>query len=217
MKYDNYKFIYPPRPEHKISALQLGDYADGFVAQPKFNGDCCCAFIHPQELVVRNRENEPKDHVDRSIDLHSIARKSNGWIVIAGEMLDKAKLDEYGEKLKGFVIWDILVYNGRYLVGSTFAERLDLLDNLFPPSRMSVTQSGIKEYRHLLFTEFNGVYRTPSYQNNFADLYNDLILTDLYEGIVLKKMGSKLETGFNPINNARWQLKVRKAAKNYRF
>ncbi len=51
----------------------------------------------------------------------------------------------------------------------------------------------------------------------FRRLYDDLIKTDIYEGIVLKKASARLTYGFNEKNNSEWQLKCRKPNKNYNF
>lgn len=46
---------------------------------------------------------------------------------------------------------------------------------------------------------------------------NELVKTDLYEGLVLKKIESKLTFGFNEQNNSDWQIKCRKETKIYNF
>lgn len=216
MRYDTYSFLYPPRAAKKIMARDLDRYDNGeYIAQPKYDGDCSAIAISQDAIVIRNRHNEVKDHVDKSIDFDALRSLCPGWLVLAGEMLDKAKADEHGVKIKGFVVWDILVYDGRYLVNSTLSERIDLLDTLFQTSRMIVADEGMMQYNHLMFTQFRGIYRAPSYLCQFKDVYNDLIKTPLYEGIVLKKINAKLEIGLNANNNSGWQLKVRRATKNY--
>lgn len=218
MKYDSYRYLYPPRAENKIHPADIGKYDNGeFFGQVKYNGDCCVVAIHGDDIVIRNRHNQPKDHVHESIDFKSLSGICNGWLVVAGEMLDKAKKDEHGQIIKGFVIWDLLVFNGCYLLTSTVRQRIDMLDNTFKVSGMMVGADGIKQYDHLLFTEHSGIYRAPTYSKDFVALYNDLVKTDLYEGIVLKKKDSKLEVGFNSKNNNSWQLKCRKPSRIYKF
>jgi len=140
-----------------------------------------------------------------------------GYMVVSGELLNKAKLDEHGKRLDGFVIWDILVYESEYLIGKTTIERLELLENIFPSTRMKVTETGIQEYQHLCLTNLQGIYKVPTYTKYFEGLYTSLIQTDLYEGMVLKKVKATLDFGFNSDNNSRWQLKIRKPTKNYAF
>ena len=39
----------------------------------------------------------------------------------------------------------------------------------------------------------------------------------MYEGLVLKKLESKLDYGFQELNNQTWQVKCRKPTKIYHF
>ena len=117
-------------------------------------------------------------------------------------------------------MWDILVHDSQYLVGFTLSERLELMERLWPCQRMQVTDRGLVEYKHLCYTGTQGVYKTPSYLGGsgyFSELYNELIKTDVYEGMVLKKANAKLELGFGEKNNSGWQIKVRKATRNAKF
>jgi hypothetical protein len=109
-----------------------------------------------------------------------------------------------------------LVWNGEYLVGKTLKERLELLEQVYPCKR-AVISDRIEMYEHLCCTEIKGVYKAPTYLNDFSGLYNDLIKTDLYEGVVLKKINSKLTYGLQELNNNEWQIKCRKETKLYNF
>ena len=218
MKYDG-QFLYPPRAEVKTKPSLISQYdTPQYIAQPKVNGSCCCVFLHPNKPPsVINRHNEPKTRVDKSIDFEGLI--GTGWMVLAGELMDKSKKGEDGNVLTGFIIWDILVYNNEYLVGTTLTERLELMETLWPCQRMSVTAAGLVQYKHLCCTGIQGIYKTPSYLGGsgyFSELYNELIEVDAYEGLLLKKADSKLEPGFGERNNTGWQLKVRKPTKNYK-
>lgn len=216
MIYDKYKFLFPPRPENKINPLEIDKYDDGrFIGQPKYNGSAVTIATNGIDLHIRNRHDEPKTRVDKEINFMGM-HKCDGWLVVAGELLDKSKRDEFGGILKGFVLWDLLVWDSKYLIGSTLQERLDLMENIWPSQRMQVTPKGILQYDHLCFTDSQGVFRAPSYTHNFSELYEKLIVTDLYEGLVLKRLDAKLELGFNEKNNSNWALKVRKSTKIYR-
>lgn len=216
MKYDTFKFIYPPRPESKILPTHIGFYDNGqYLAQPKYNGSCCNLFLIPGEPIrIFNRHGEQKTRVDKEIDFPSLMQEKA--MVLSGELLDKSKRGEDGMIVSGFVIWDILVYGSRYLIDSTLQERLDLLEALWPITRGIVTTAGLKHYDHLSFTSTAHIYRAPTYEADFLELYSDIIKTDLYEGFVLKKKDAKLTFGFNEKNNSSWQIKVRKPTKMYK-
>lgn len=223
MKYESFKkngFIFPPRAEFKCPANNLYKYDDGtYYAQPKYNGMALIAFTNGTELFLYNRhkENMPLLTKNSEVDFRGLAQSKN-WFVYTGEYLNKSKYGETGIKEKDkFVIWDILVWDGNYLVGSTYTERLDLLESIYPCQRAIVTGSAIEMYDHLCCTNLNRVYKAPTYIGNFEELYQQIIKTDLYEGLVLKKKNSKLNFGLQELNNHDWQIKCRKETLNYTF
>lgn len=213
MKYLNYNYIFPPRPEHKIDPKFLGNFDNGeYVAQPKYNGSCAVIFLHSDGFFkVMNRHGEVMSNVKYDqIDFKSLY-KGYGFMVLSGELLNKAKNGEDGKLFnQKFVIWDILVYCGETLVGSSFPERMRILSKLYPNAGPD------SEYKHLISTVINGVYRAPVYQKNFVSLYEDIAKVDLYEGLVLKRISGKLEIGNRSANNTGWQIKCRKPTKNYK-
>ena len=130
-------------------------------------------------------------------------------MVLNGEYLNKAKQDENGiifnHKL---VIFDILTFKSDYLVGKTFEERIQLLDELYG------TNDSEKSY---LYSVSKNVYRVKSYTNGFKNLFDTLTKIDLVEGLVLKRKNARLEIGNTENNNTKSQLKARKATKNYKY
>lgn len=220
--YNSFKFLFPPRPEHKIQPKLVSLYdTEEWVAQPKYNGSCCVLFLDGVSgPIIINRHNEPKTRVHASVDLAS-AHRGKGWMVLSGELMDKSKKGEDGEPIVGFIIWDILVYESRYLLGMTLYDRLSLLEKIYPCSRgMYIGPNGLVDIKHLCSTGTTGIFKSPTYfggQKYFTELYSDIVRVDAYEGLVLKKLQSKLEPGFNSANNNLWQLKIRKPTKNYQF
>ena len=223
MKYESFKkngYIFPPRPEYKCPAADLDKYDNGqYIAMPKYDGSCCVVFTNGTELEVYNRHKERLSLLSnyKDIDFRGLAQTSN-WFVYAGEYLNKSKYGETGVKENNkFVIWDVLVWDGKYLVGSTLTERLDLLESIFPCKRAIVTDKAMEVYDHLCCTTLNGIYKAPAYLGNFEELYKNIVKTQIYEGVVLKKKDSKLGFGMQELNNTDWQLKVRRESKNYAF
>lgn len=217
MKYSKFMFLFPPRPETKTTPENIEIYDNGeYIAQPKYNGSCALIFTNGDELHVYNRHKLQLANY-KEINFKGLA-KSKNWFVYAGEYLNKGKLGEMETKEKDkYVIWDCLVWDGEYLVGKTLQERLELLENIYPCKRAMVSGNGLEMYEHLCCTEIQGVYKAPTYRKYFKTLYEDLIKTDLYEGVVLKKLESKLTFGFNERNNHDWQIKIRKPTKLYNF
>ncbi len=216
-QYKTFKYIYPPRAETAIDPVHLDKIGEGWVAQPKYNGSCAVVFIngrHGYQIFNRYGENLS---LQRPIAYQQL-NDSDEFMVLCGEYLNKNKLGEDGKPFNHkFIIWDILVWQGTYLIGKTFEERLSILYNLFGSNRAQVGPNNFDFFNHLHTTPFENVYMAPSYQGRFAQLYAEIIETDLYEGLVLKKASAKLELGFREKNNAAWQVKARKTTKNYNF
>ena len=218
MEYQEYKYLYPPRPEQTTKYTELDKYDNGqFIAQPKYNGTCCVAFISKDSIKIMNRHKGLITSDYSNIDFKGL-HSGKGWMVLCGEFLNKNKKGEHKESFNlKFIIWDILVYNGEYLINTTLEYRLGLLDKLFPCSKSVVTDKGMVKYNHICVTRYKNVYKAPAYIQYFSDLYQDIVDTDLYEGLVLKRKDAKLSFGFTEKNNNSWQIKCRKPTKNYDF
>jgi ATP-dependent DNA ligase len=218
MQYNSFKYLFPPRPEVKIPPYKLDSFDTGqYIAQVKYNGSAAVVFTNGKETHIFNRHREQLSNVSKAIEFSKLARTDN-WFVYAGEYLNKGKLGETGIKEKDkFVIWDVLVWDGEYLTGHSLLKRLELLEQIYPCQRARVQGKRVEIYEHLCCTEFTGIYKAPTYQNGFLALYNDLIKTDLYEGLVLKKIASRLTYGLQSVNNHEWQIKCRKENKLYKF
>jgi ATP-dependent DNA ligase len=218
MKYLKYSYLFPPRPIQTTKHTELGKYDnDEYIAQPKYNGTCCNVFISKDEIIVMNRHKGTITSQYSHIDFRGMHR-GEGWMVVCGEFLNKNKAGEDGKPFNlKFVIWDILVYEGKYLLGSTFGERMDLLESLYPCTKMLVDKEKFTSYKHICCTPHANVYKAPNYYKNFDKLYDSIVDTDLYEGLVIKRKDAKLAFGLTEKNNNDWQIKCRKPTKNYDF
>ena len=212
MNYNSFRYIFPPRPKNAIPDSDLNFWDNGsLVAQPKLNGSNCVIFTNGEKLMIMNRHSQYMTNVDiqRQEVLDLFKGEPGKWMVLNGEYLNKSKQDEnrqtFNHKL---VIFDILVYNSDYLVGKTFQERINLLDELYGKNDSE------KSY---LYSISNNVYRVKSFESGFKSLYDQLTPIDMIEGLVLKRKNARLEIGNTENNNIKSQLKARKATKNYKF
>jgi hypothetical protein len=80
-----------------------------------------------------------------------------------------------------------------------------------------VVTDKFESFKHLCFTKQKNVYKSPFYVANFEKIYQSIVKTDLYEGLVLKRKNAKLSFGLKERNNNEWQIKCRKPTKNYNF
>ena len=210
-KYINYRYLYPPRPKNAISPEDLTFWDNNsLLAQPKLNGSNCLIFTNGVKVVVMNRHNQRLTNFRLTDEeVKSLYRGNGGWMILNGEYLNKSKMDETGQPFNHkFVIFDILCFDGDYLVGKTFEERVQILDNLYDQRNCE------KEY---LFGISENVYRVKSYLSGFNGLFNQLTPIDMIEGLVMKRKNARLEIGSSEMNNVKSQIKCRKATKNYKY
>ena len=210
-KYLNYRYIFPPRPKNAIPDTELEFWDNGsLLAQPKLNGSNCLIFTNGVKSVVMNRHNQRLTNFRLTDDeIKSIYRGNGGWTVLNGEYMNKSKSDENSQVFNHkFVIFDILCFNGEYLLGKTFEERIKLLDTIFGK------QTSDKDY---LYRVSENVYRVKSFETGFKNIYDCLTPIDMIEGLVMKRKNAKLEIGATENNNIKSQLKCRKATKNYKY
>ena len=129
-------------------------------------------------------------------------------MVLCGEYMNKSQRDENNKIWNHkFVIFDIIVYNGTHLIGTTFEERYELLRKLY-------LDNLVKKHLHQIS---ENCFRVNSVMFGFKNVYNDITQYQMFEGLVLKKGNGKLENGTTENNNVRTQLKCRKPTKNYAF
>lgn len=205
-------FVFPPRAEYKTNPENLYKYDNGsYLAQPKLNGSACVVMLHEDgRRQVWNRHGKQLHLIDYSqVNLNPLHR-GEGWMMLCGELLNKNKRGEDGQPFNmKFCIWDIIQFEGQSLEGHTTIQRVELISHLYPSQ---------PTLRHLsAIDNSENCYLIPNYDHYFDDLYQDLVKTDVYEGLVLKLKAAKLQPGPRESNNQSWQVKARKETKNYNF
>ena len=211
MKYASFRYIYPPRPKNPIPNTELSFWDNGsLIAQPKLNGSNCLIFTNGEKHIAMNRHNGRLTNFQlKDEEIAALYKGTGGWTVLNGEYMNKSKQDESRAAFNHkFVIFDILVDDGDYLVGKTFEERIALLDSMFGQ------EDSEKDY---LYGISENVYRVKSYLSGFNMLYDRLTPIDMIEGLVMKRKNARLEMGNTELNNVKSQIKCRKETKNYKY
>ena len=210
MKYNSYRYLYPPRPQNAIPSTDLNYYDNGsFIGQPKLNGSNATIYTDGVKVIIMNRHGDRLTRFEiNDEEILSLYKGTGGWMVLNGEYMNKSKRDENSIFNHKFVIFDILVNDGDYLIGKTFQQRVELLDEMFHKNECE------KDY---LCNISDNVYRVKSYENNFSMLFDTLTPIDMIEGLVLKRKNARLEMGNTELNNTKSQVKARKATLNYKF
>lgn len=211
MKYESYRYIFPPRPKNAIPDYEINhwDSMGVMIGQPKLNGSNCVIFTDGERQIVMNRHNQRLTNFRLTESEIKEIYRGEGWMVLNGEYMNKSKLDENRQVFNHkFVIFDILTFNGDYLVGKSFEDRIILLDELY---------GQVESEKDYLYKISENIYRVKSYTTDFKRLYDRLITIDMVEGLVMKRKSSKLELGTTENNNTKSQVKARKPTRNYRY
>jgi hypothetical protein len=206
MRYDEYSYLFPPRPETKIAVPMLGFYEKrGYWAQTKKNGTCTLIFARGNDVIFKTRHPEVKNG-EHSMwkpegDHNAFFAGSAKFNVFVVELLHSKVTD--GPKNELF-IFDQIVANGVQLVGTTFAERQQLLHDQF---------GGDDEGDQVRIAP--RITLAKCFDENFAARFQNLKAED--EGLVLKDPSGVLKPCFKIDSNKAWQVKCRIAHKNYSF
>jgi len=202
MEFNEYKYLWPPRPSKAVPINLLKHYENQkWIGQFKKNGTCTVLYVQPnKEIIAKTRhDTDHKTWSPRKEFAGQFATlPGNGWYVFAGELLFNDTL----------YIFDLLVNNGDYLVYRTLDERLNQLRDLFPKKAASIRKSHYIANRKLWVAE--------TISSNFVEVYEKLS-SDEDEGLVLKDPQSKLNMCLAAESNSAWQIKCRKPTKNYTF
>jgi hypothetical protein len=210
MRYDSYRYLYPPRPETAIDPLLIPRYADWW-AQIKMNGTSNILHVSPdREIIAKSRHpdknggNHKAWHVSVNTRQAFLDLPGNGWYVFTAELLHS--------KVRGLrdinFIHDILVADGEYLVGTIFAYRQNLLRELFPERSQAVTGGHYVIDPH--------TWLANNYERDFPKLFAGLTAPE-HEGLVFKDPNAKLAPCGSERANAAWLRKVRRPSKAYAF
>lgn len=206
--FENY--VYPPRPEKMFPASELSHFEsmNMFIAQPKLNGSCCVAIVNGEKCNFYNRRKETFSKFVFSGNEMRNSFSERGLTIFCGEYLNKSQRDAKTENTNGrLVLFDIIWYAGKSLVGTKFDERQKLLRSLFTTT----------EYDKWIDRISDNLFIVKNFESNFDEIWKELIQQDVYEGLVLKKKRGLLRPGTSQQNNTDWQIKCRKPTKNYSF
>jgi hypothetical protein len=213
MRFENFEYLWPPRPDSKravppTGVMGLRFYENrGWVGQYKKNGTCNVIAVSPtKKIVAMNRHKE--DHKLWSPTPASSAAfkklPGKGWYVFVAELLHSKVT---GGPRDTNYIFDVLVADGVYLVGKTFMERQAILAEIFPKAKSET-------YSHRVID--NNTWVAKLLTGDFEATFEGLTAPE-DEGLVLKNPKGKLELCSRQSANTLWQVKCRKAHKNFSF
>lgn len=205
--YDTYRYLYPARPGGKPIAPMSIPLMEklGYWAQKKKNGTCTAIFANSEEVIFKQRREDQDHRAWTPKDAHFEFFKSLGpkWNVFNAELLH-SKGPEIKDEL---FIFDIIVYQGEYLVGKTFAERMEILSGMFK-AKWKDEGDKYRVHKHVTVAK--------TYSGGFKGMFNNLGPLD--EGLVFKLPGGKLQPCVGENSNSSTMQKCRHPkAKTYSF
>lgn len=210
MDYNEYSYLFPPRPETKIAQGQLAFYEKrGWIAQLKKNGTNTVIFAKGSEVIFMTRHAENGKGIPhkmwkpKQLHVDFFAGRSNKWNVWVAELLN----DKTPSIKDHLYIHDQIVHNGQQLVGTNLLQRHEILHE------MLMTESVVEEAD--LYRLGVGFSIARNLHSGFADVFTKLKPED--EGLVLKSPTAKLEPCFKETANRGWQVKSRIVHANYSF
>jgi hypothetical protein len=229
MEYNDYSVVWPPRPERAFPPSRLNIYSTmgDQSAQVKMNGTSTVIYVKPdRSLIFKTRHNTdhkiwtPKpDLVKPFYDL-----AGTGWYVFVAELLHSKVT---GGPRDVLYLHEIIVKDGEYLIGTTFAERQRILYETFlgkvtaeqvvspfgepflPFGRAAETTLS----HHVLDSH---VWLARNYTGDFAALFKALDKPE-HEGLVLKSFNARLEPCSRQSANSTWQTKSRRVEGNQNY
>lgn len=210
LRFEKYRYLWPPRPSNN-KAIMVPAIAhfekQGWVAQVKKEGTCSVLAVTPERTIkaMNRHEEEHKLWSPTAASTKAfLDLPGDGWYVFVAELLHSKVAG--GPKDTNY-LFDILVADGNYLVGKTFAERQAILSDLFPHA--------IDEtFSHRVITPNTWVAKLHT--NGFQELFRGLTAPE-DEGVVIKNPNAPLEMCSRESSNNGWQVKCRRAKKRIGF
>ncbi len=206
MRFEEWTYLWPPRPDKAVSKGVLHFYENlGWVAQVKLNGTCTVLGVAPDRSVrAMTRHNDDHKMWKPSETTAAAFKKlpGNGWYVFVSELMHT--------KVSGIrdinYIHDILVADGEHLIGLSLAARQALLHSLFKVKKPTLSHYVIDDHTWLV----------REYSDDFTELFEQLDRPE-FEGLVLKNPKATLASCTRATSNSGWQVKSRKPLKNFNF
>lgn len=221
LRYKKMFVMWPPRPEGSIPPEDLPRYP-GWLVQRKFNGTRTLVFLDPDgrvHLRGRHQQNH-RAYKPTSGMLESLGRlreskntDATEWQVFDGELLHN-KTRNLKDRL---VLFDVLVHDGQYLIGTSCQDRVKLLSAILGDPKDHESETG----RQIALSWDKRVWLaetfSPKTGTQTIRLFQELLDLDEIEGLVLKDPLGRLEPGVTEKNNSSWLIRCRKPHKNYQF
>ena len=198
MRINNFKYFYPEKPtliSVKNMLFSSMSSSSKWIAEKKYNENRLLLHYINKEFQFWSRHGELISYTPTSNLLESLNKLPlKGYCVFDGGLRHNKVV---GIKNK-IIIYDVLVWNNKLLLGKAFKERRLILESF-------------------LECEGDSIGIPLQYGSEFKDVFNKVTKDDEIEGIVIKNLNGILNLGRNSASNSKWMLKIRKPCGRYRF
>lgn len=220
------RYLYPPRPLKDAVPRESLDMYNGWLAQLKYNDQHCTISIDDSTTQFHNRHNgllkSYPDYLNTEITQVRKQLNLQGW-----SYLDGGVLQNKSRFLTGLlVIWDILVNDSEWLLGSSYKSRYESL--LAITSEKFVIDIGGKSFDiglklsdHILipkmYNDHEEAYALVDTINKAAGWDESAGGEPVLEGVVMKSPSGVLGFAISENNNTTWSVRSRVRTGRHRF
>jgi hypothetical protein len=217
MRYDNFKYLYPPRCGTKFPPVtnMFARYQKrGYIAQAKMNGINNVIFVDPdRKIQAWNRSGTPITKFSFNDKNSEVLRNipGNKWWVFNAELLHHSGMKEIN------FFHDVLVADGKVLTGMTYSDRYNLLWDTIVGDLSIIPDTPEFEDTddHYTIDRYNWIARSWAKLEKAYKTFDG----PLHEGIVVKDPASKLSLQDLVGRDVPWMAKARRSdrSKNVTF
>ena len=215
--FDEFRPIFPPHPAAKWRPEELASVT-GYLAQYKYDDWRTLVYVFPDgEIQLYGRKKQrlaryrPPLELIRSLEALNFSKGKF-------QVLDGGLLHYKTERVKDtLVLWDVLVYDGQYLIGTNFTQRYGILEEMTgrPENWVYLAAGALRIPVGLQIS--GNLWLAPVFSSNFSELYKNASQLPEIEGLVLKDPNAPLQRAWTMDENATWMIRVRKPEVHYRF
>lgn len=227
MPFTKWRYIYPPRPgsatPYPISGQEGSDvYRDSgeWQVQLKLNGTRSLIVFRPDggiEFYNRHAEHHKAwsapEWMVEEIKKRFVVEKGK-WSIIDSELLHS----KHASVKDTLYVFDILVLNGRYLVGTSYEDRFAMLSEVcgHPPAEVAGFGGMVLEIGRGLWmaTVIDETKWDAAWALSERIVGNE---KPIIEGLVFKRVRALLDFGHSAVNNGLWMVRCRRETKSFQF
>ena len=220
MPFRKWRYIYPPRPSSAMPYEDSDGYrGGGWKAQLKLNGTRNLIVFNPDggvEFYNRHAAHHKAwtapDWMVEEIRERFCVKKGK-WSIIDSELLHS----KHTSVKDTLYVFDILVLDGRYLVGTSYEDRFAMLSEVCgrPTTEVAGFDGMVLEIGRGLWMAT--VIDEPKWDAAWA-LSERIVGNEkpIIEGLVFKRAKAMLDFGHSAANNGLWMVRCRRESKSFR-